>query len=152
MAPPNKKQINKGFYGFESDDAEFLRPDGAAGTDPFKADGHSTVGYNARFDDVAGTRDYEGYGDYRGERDEEAFLRPSTNRPHESDASIHEDLADLIDGQRDQPTGPITGGGGPVSDNVTRTGRDGQWSGSGRKGPRYKNPLGAQGQGNLRRR
>jgi hypothetical protein len=73
------------------------------------------------------------------------------NRPHESDAVIHEDWARLIDGQVDQPTGPITGGGGPVSENVRRTDRDGQWSGSGRKGPKYANPLGAQGQGNLRK-
>jgi hypothetical protein len=59
---PTRKQINRGFYGFQSDDADFLKPDGAAGTDPWAADDHSTVGYNAKFDDAAGTKNYAGSG------------------------------------------------------------------------------------------
>jgi hypothetical protein len=140
MAPPNKKQINKGFYGFESDDAEFLKVDNERGNWVASASG---VGYNAKFDDDYG---YErGTGDYT---DSDSSL---TNKlPDEAQANIR-DIGSLIYSQADQPTGPITGGGGPVSDNE-RDPDDSSCRGSGRKGPRYSNPLGAKGQGNMRRR
>jgi len=67
--------VNRGFRGFVSDDESFLAPDDVAGTDPWASDGHSTVGYDAKFDDGAGTRDYAGYGD-GGATDNEAFLAP----------------------------------------------------------------------------
>jgi hypothetical protein len=50
-------------------------------------------------------------------------------------------MSRLIDGQVDWPgageAGKMVGGGGPVSENVRRTDRDGDWSGSGRKSSRF---------------
>jgi hypothetical protein len=120
---PTRKQINRGFYGFETDDAEFLKPDGAAGTDPYAADGHSTYGYDAKFDDNAGTRDYAGHGDdafaqdwrTSGEvaSDNEAFCR----RSDLGDGDIaHTNLGSLTDDVDGMGSGnKMTGGGGPLT-------------------------------------
>jgi hypothetical protein len=47
---PTRKQINRGFYGFESDDVEFLKP---SNTNPYEASS-SKSGYSAHYDDDAG--------------------------------------------------------------------------------------------------
>jgi len=50
--PSNKKfPVSKGFYGFKSDDAAFLKPDN---TDPFEKGDHSGIGYSARYNDASG--------------------------------------------------------------------------------------------------
>jgi hypothetical protein len=52
-----KFPVNKGFKGFVTDDEAWLRP---SMTDPYKASA-SGVGYNAKFDDNAGTQGRQGY-------------------------------------------------------------------------------------------
>jgi len=107
---PTRKQINKGFYGFQTDDAEFLTPDGAAGTNPWVADAHSTVGYNASKDDSAGTHDLAGYG-IDGADDLADFLAPSW--VGDSDG-VHGKLNVLIDNDPSMPNPAVIGGGGPL--------------------------------------
>ena len=130
---PTRKQINKGFYGFADDSADFLKP---SNTDPYEASA-SGVGHNAKFDDDNGFSRGEGQYAYDASCDE--FLRPSTTGP-DIDAP-HTRLSGLIDGQNDQPAGRLLGGGGPVSDN--------KHGGVGPGRPRYaaKN-VGAAGQKN----
>jgi hypothetical protein len=105
MAPPTKKQLNKGFYGFESDDAAFLRID----RDPWEASA-SGQGYNARWDDDTGYK--------RGQQsmggDEASFLRASQSETYGDQP--HDRLAGLIDSDEGMGSGhKLTGGGGPVS-------------------------------------
>jgi len=146
MAPPTKKQLSRGFRGFETDDAEFLRtcnPQSDRGN--WDRQEGSQGPYGQAYDDDRGFA--RGLGAYSGD-DYEAGLR--NKMPDESQASVR-DIGSLIYSQDDQPAGPLLGGGGGVSDNE-RDPDDSSWSGSGRKGPRYSNPLGAKGQSNARRR
>jgi hypothetical protein len=126
---PNKGAPNK-------DDSleDFLKP---SNTDPYQASA-SGHGFNARFDDDAGTHNYAGHG-VDGAGDNEAFLRASDTGP-DIDAP-HQRLSGLIDNQADLPAGRQLGGGGPVSDNKHGGVRPGR--------PRYaaKN-VGAAGQKN----
>jgi len=141
MAPPTKKQLNRGFYGYQSDDAEFLKPERAS---PWVDDysGASKQGYNARWNDNAGPFEGSNWSDC------EAHGLVS-KRADESQAGIR-DIGSLIDNQEDWGSGnKLMGGGGPVSDNE-RNPRDSSWRGSDRKGPRYSNPLGRSGQGNMK--
>jgi hypothetical protein len=133
----DKKNLKSYGAGGE-DDADFLAVDDADGNWTAGASGH---GYNARWNDERG---YErGTGAYT---DSDSGLVNKLS--DEAQANIR-DIGNLIDSEQDQPTGPITGGGGPVSDNE-RDPDDSTWRGSSRKGPRYSNPLGAKGQGNIR--
>jgi hypothetical protein len=116
---PTRKSINRGFYGFETDDAEFLKPDN---TDVFATDGFSQHGYNKKFDDVAGDTNYSGAGDdsfkqdwrASGEvaSDNAAFLKPSSV----GDADYaHTNLGTMVDDLDGMGSGsPILGGGGPL--------------------------------------
>jgi hypothetical protein len=143
MSPPTRKQLSKGArgYGDDPNNFDFLSP---SNTNPFLDDGHSTVGYNARFDDAAGSSNYAGHG-VDGAVDNEAFLSPSQARTDESYENIHQNLYRLIDGQADQPSGPMLTGGGPVSDNVPERDSGGGWGGSDRKGARFAPKTGPQG-------
>jgi hypothetical protein len=136
----DKKNL-KGYGASGEDDETFLAVDNARGN---WVAGASKHGANAKFDDDYGYR--RGLGEYSDEGGDGAVYN---KLPDEAQANIR-DIGDLIYSQADQPTGPITGGGGPVSDNE-RDPDDSTWSGSGRKGPRYSNPLGAKGQSNMRR-
>ena len=127
MAPPTKKELNKGFYGFADDSAEFLKtdnPDSARGNWDAEASGH---GYNARFNDDSGH--------VRGANWDDSNDHGLVNRlPEERQDYAHEGLSRILDNQEDLPSGKWLPGGGPVSDNV---GNDGPgWQGSNRKGPR----------------
>jgi hypothetical protein len=103
--------VNKGFYGEKSDDEQFLTPDGPAGTDPYKADDYSSVGYNVRWDDDAGTRDYAGQG-IDGVDDLKSFLAPSWTGDVDY---AHQNLGRIIDGTDGMGSGnKLLGGGGPV--------------------------------------
>jgi hypothetical protein len=97
---------HKGFYGEKSDDEAFLRPDN---TDPYKASA-SGHGYQARFDDDAGTRDLAGSG-IDGSDDLGAFLSPSFQGDVDH---IHERLNALIDNDPSLPNGGQLAGGGPL--------------------------------------
>jgi hypothetical protein len=104
---PTRKQINRGFYGFETDDAEFLKP---SNTNPYEASA-SGVGFNAKFDDDRG---YEvgalGFTD-----DDPAFRSPSWTGDKDY---VQGGAYRVVDNQQDQPAGKILGGGGNVADNV----------------------------------
>ena len=133
MAPPTKKQLNKGFHGFETDDAEFLKPCNADGNWTASASGH---GYNARFDDDSGH--------VRGANWDDTNSHGLRNKlADEAQEVAHQRLAGLIDGQVDMGSGnKMTGGGGPVSENADNDSPG--WKGSGRKGPRYAPKTGPQ--------
>src|SRR5262249_27906262 len=131
----------KGSGASGKDDSSFLKVDNERGN---WVAGASGVGYNAKFDDDYGYR--RGQGAYSDEGGDGAVYN---KLPDEAQAGIG-NLGNLIDSQQDQPAGKILGGGGPVSDNE-RDPDDSTWSGSGRKGPRYSNPLGQKGQGNMRK-
>jgi hypothetical protein len=104
---PTRKQINRGFYGFKTDEAEFLKP---SNTDPYVAEA-SGAGYNSTKDDDRGfERGALGFTD-----DDKDFRRPSFTGDTDY---VHGALYGLIDGQEDLGSGnKLTGGGGPVSDN-----------------------------------
>jgi hypothetical protein len=135
----DKKNL-KGYGASGKDDADFLKVENADGNWTAEPSGH---GYNSRFQDSDGWK--RGTGTYSAEGGDGAVYN---KLPDEAQANIR-DIGSLIDNERDQPTGPVTGGGGPVSDNE-RDPDDSTWRGSGRKGPRYSNPLGAKGQGNMK--
>jgi len=109
-----KFPVSKGFYGFETDDEQFLKPDPNGGTDPYKTKS-ANVGYDSRWKsgDHAGTHD-RGYGDGTWAADNEAFLAASWKG--DVDAP-HGELYGLIDGQEDLPADKRLTGGGPVSAN-----------------------------------
>jgi hypothetical protein len=133
MAPPTKKQLNKGFYGFQSDDAEFLKVDNPDGNWTAGASGH---GYNARWNDQ--DFDTRGTGAYT---DSDPGLYNKLADEHQEYA--HQRLSKLIDNQEDWGSdNKITGGGGPVSDNAPDNSPG--WKGSGRKGPRFAPKTGPQ--------
>jgi hypothetical protein len=101
---PTRKQINKGFYGFEDDSAEFLKP---SNTDPYKASA-SGVGYNATKDDDRG---YErGLGAYAD--DDLAFRKPSWTGDVDNVNANH---GYLIDNDPSLPSGKLLAGGGALS-------------------------------------
>jgi hypothetical protein len=132
MAPPTKKQINRGFHGFQTDDAEFLRPCDPDGNWTASASG---VGYNGTNNDDSGHR--------RGANWDDTDTHGLRNKLSDEHSEVaHERLAALIDGQYDQPAGELLGGGGSVSDNASNNSPG--WKGSGRKGPRYAPKTGPQ--------
>jgi len=142
MAPPTRKQLAKGSYGHAdpAEDADFLRIE----RDPWEASA-SGEGYKARYDDDSGVSRGQECG-YSNTSDDEAFLRPSQDRTDESSETIHGRLFKLIDHEVDHGSGnKLTGGGGPVSDNVPARDSGGGWGGSDRKGPRYAPKTGPQG-------
>jgi hypothetical protein len=140
MSPPSKKQLKKGAagYGYEPGDENFLAPDNADGNWTASASGD---GYNAKFDDDSGH--------VRGANWDDSDSHGLRNKLSDAAQASIRDIGYLIDGQVDQPAGPLLGGGGPLSDNV-RDPDDSSWKGSGRKGPRYSNPPPASAQGNMR--
>jgi hypothetical protein len=106
MSPPSKKQLSKGFYGFESDDAEFLKID----RDPFdtSASGH---GANAKFDDDYGYR--AGQGEYSDELDDGLKLQ---NRLPDEQRAVSDKMRDILDDVDGMGScSVITGGGGALS-------------------------------------
>ena len=105
---PTRKQINRGFYGFETDDAEFLKPDN---TNPYKASS-SKVNYSAHYDDDAGTRNLACSG-IDGSDDLADFLRPSFTGDVDY---AHQNLGQIVDDAEGMGSGsPLLGGGGPLS-------------------------------------
>jgi hypothetical protein len=100
-------------HGDRDPDIEtFMKP---SQTNPWAADEHSTVGYNAKFSDAAGSHDVSGSGIDRSE-DYDAFARPSTTN-YDIDYP-HQGLSRLIDDQADMGSGSkLLGGGGDVSKN-----------------------------------
>ena len=84
MPSYDRKNLRAGKgYGVSKQDESFLDSD----SNPWEASA-SGQGYNARFDDDAGDRNYAGHG-VDGRDDSEAFLRPSTPRAHEATEDIH---------------------------------------------------------------
>jgi hypothetical protein len=107
MSPPTKKQLNKGFYGFESDDAEFLKID----RDPFdaSASGH---GYSARYDDDTGASRGASSG-FSYALDDGLKLQ---NRLPDEQREVSDKLRDIMDDVDGMGSGNvITGGGGPLT-------------------------------------
>jgi hypothetical protein len=112
MSPPTKAQINKGFHGFQTDDAEFLKPDNpniARGNWDAAASGH---GYQrARFDDDYGWRRGNlGFTDEGG--DGAVYnLMPDESRDRSLDhlVGIDDDATGMNSGNK------LTGGGGPLT-------------------------------------
>jgi hypothetical protein len=102
---PTRKQINKGFYGFETDDAEFLKP---SNTNPYEASA-SGVGYNASKDDDYGyDRGALGFTD-----DDPSFRRPSFTGDVDH---AHQNLRQIVDDADGMGSGnKLTGGGGPLT-------------------------------------
>jgi hypothetical protein len=92
------------------DDAAFLKID----RDPWEASA-SGQGYNGRYDDDTGAQRGAEYG-FSNTSDDKAFLKRSWTGDY-NDAP-HQRLYELIDNQKDQPAGPLLGGGGPVSRNL----------------------------------
>jgi hypothetical protein len=85
------------------------------------------------FTDIGGDKGSDESGPQRGRQsrggpqawqsrggDNSDFLRPSQSQTYEQadGARVHERLSRLIDNQKDQPAGPMLGGGGPVSNNL----------------------------------
>jgi len=145
MAPPKKRDLAAGGrgYGYNPEDAAFLTPDSPTGSwvDDYSGASESGTYQSRRFDDNTGH--------FRGANWDDSESHGLRNKQaDEAQASIR-DIGDLIYSQADQPGGPLFGGGGPVSNNV-RDPDDSSWRGSGRKGPRYSNPLGRSGQGNMK--
>ncbi|MFY9837670.1 MAG: hypothetical protein WAK55_14630 [Xanthobacteraceae bacterium] len=106
-----RKQMIKGFGDQDPDIESFLRPDGNGGTDPWKIEEHSTVGYNAAKSDNSGTRDWAGYG-VDGAQDSEAFSRPS----FQGDVDyVNQSQSYLIDSDPSLPSNKLVAGGGALS-------------------------------------
>jgi hypothetical protein len=104
MSPPTKKQLNKGFYGFETDDAEFLKID----RDPWEASA-SGHGRNAKFSDDDGFKRGAGAYTYADGGGEVYNRLPSEQR-------VSDKLRDILDDVDGMGSGnAITGGGGPLS-------------------------------------
>jgi hypothetical protein len=141
MAPPSRRDLKRGAKGYGDDDNnfDFLRIE----RDPWEASA-SGIGYNGTKDDDTGVSRGQEYG-YSNTDDDKAFLSPSQSRTDESYENIHQNLYRLIDGQVDQPSGPMLTGGGPGSDNVPERDSGGGWGGSDRKGPRFAPKTGPQG-------
>jgi hypothetical protein len=142
------KKINKGGRGYGSfehgDELEFLKPERATG--PWFSDysGASETGtyQSRRFDDNSGP--------FRGSNHDDSESHGLVQKLSDEHQASIRDIGSLIDNQEDWGSGnKLTGGGGPVSDNE-RDPRDSSWRGRGDKGPRYSNPLGQRGQGNMR--
>jgi hypothetical protein len=126
MSPPTKKQLNKGFYGFTSDDAEFLKVDSS----PWKASA-SGVGYNSKFKDDYGYR--AGQGAYSDELDD--GLKLQNRLPDERRNSVSNKLADLpYDAEGMGSGSALLGGAGPLP----------QKYGVGKGRPRYAPKSGPQ--------
>jgi hypothetical protein len=101
----------KGAAGFGRDDESESFLNGNTKDDP-RVQSASGASYNAhdRYDDDTGyRRGAQSQGD-----DDASFLRPSWTGERDD---AHERLSGLIDGQVDQPSGPMLTGGGPVSSN-----------------------------------
>jgi hypothetical protein len=112
MAPPTKKELNKGFYGFKTDDAEFLKP-----CNPVAERGNwdasaSGVGYQGqRFDDDYGYRRGA-----LGFTDEDADSRLTNVMPDESRDRGYDHLVGLDNDDTGMGSGnKLTGGGGPLT-------------------------------------
>jgi hypothetical protein len=98
----------KGFGDQDPDIESFLRPDGAAGTDPWKADGHSTVGYDAKFQDSDGfARGTLGFTE-----DDPSFRSPSWTGDRDDVNANH---GYLIDNDPSLPSNKLIAGGGALS-------------------------------------
>jgi hypothetical protein len=127
------KKLNKGGYGsgqFTDDELAFLKPE----RDPWEASA-SGIGYNAKFSDDDGHIRGANWND-----SDDHGLRNKLADEHQEIA--HQRLSRLIDGEYDQPSGPMLTGGGPVSENADDNSPG--WKGSGRKGPRYSPKTGPQ--------
>jgi len=104
MSPPTKKQLNRGFFGFETDDAEFLKID----RDPFDASA-SGNGYSARYDDDYGYR--EGQGAYSDELDDGLKLQ---NRLPDEQRQVSDKMRDILDDVDGMGTGTTVSGQGAL--------------------------------------
>jgi len=113
----------------DPDAALWLKP---TCTDPYKHSA-SDVGYNARWDDDGGTSGKRDSLGTDGWDDNSSFTPEAPSWQGDHDAP-HQRLSALIDGQVDQPAGPLVGGGGPVSDN--------KHGGVGDGPPRYRSKAG----------
>jgi len=111
--PPTKKQISKGFYGFESDDAEFLKPDNPVAERGNWDASASGQGYNSKFaDDTGYQRGALGFTDEGGD----GALR--NLMPDESRDSNLDQLRTLPDDDAGMGSGSKwLGGGGPIPQN-----------------------------------
>jgi len=132
MAPPKKRDLAAGGrgYGYNPEDAAFLKPDSPSGSWKSDYSGASESGtyQSRRWDDNTGH--------FRGSNWDDSESHGLRNKLSDEYQEVaHERLAGLIDGQVDQPAGPLLGGGGGVSENAPDDSPG--WSGSGRKGPRY---------------
>jgi hypothetical protein len=112
MAPPTKKQLNKGFYGFQDDSAEFLKTDNP---NPDRGNwdaSASGVGYHGRrFDDDTGYKRGA-----LGWTDEDADSRLTNLMPDESRDRGYDHLVGLEDDASGMGSGnKLTGGGGPLT-------------------------------------
>jgi hypothetical protein len=119
-------KINKGGRGsgqFLDGELEFLKPEASPWKDDYSGASESGTYQSRRFDDNTGH--------FRGSNWDDSESHGLVNKQaDEAQASIR-DIGDLIDRNERDP-------------------RDSSWRGSGRKGPKYSNPLGRSGQGNMR--
>ena len=139
MAPPTRKDLKKGAYGYgdEPDSYSFLQPDSASGPwkDDYSGASESGTYQSRRWDDNTGH--------FRGSNWDDSESHGLVNKFSDEHQEVaHQRLASLIDGQDDQPAGKLLGGGGPVSENADDNSPG--WKGSGRKGPKYAPKTGPQ--------
>jgi hypothetical protein len=101
-----RKQINRGFYGFKTDDAEFLKP---SNTNPYEASASGVDYQGSRWDDDAEK------GNHGFFSDDEAFRRPSFTGDIDY---AHQNLGQIVDDVDGMGSGnKLTGGGGPLTKN-----------------------------------
>jgi hypothetical protein len=107
MSPPSKKELSKGFRGFETDDAQFLKID----RDPWDASASGNSYQGTRFDDDYGYR--RGQGAYTDENEDGLKL---VNRLPDEQRQVSDKMRDILDDVDGMGSGNvITGGGGPLS-------------------------------------
>ena len=105
---PKKFPVDKGFYGFTSDDKTFLNPDN---TYPFSQGDASGDGYNAKFDDDSGYR--RGALGFTDENEDGLKL---VNRLPDEQRQVSDKMRDILDDVDGMGSGnALTGGGGPLS-------------------------------------
>jgi len=136
---PRKNYVS-GFGEKDPDAAQFLKP---SNTNQYEASA-SGVGYNARWDDDAGTSGNNNDFGTDGWQDNSNYMRSAASWTGDAD-DVHQKLTALIDGQYDQPAGKLLGGGGPVSDNK----HGGVGPGKPRFAPKGPGPLNNQRRGGV---
>jgi len=108
----SKFSHKKGFHGFESDDAEFLKP---SNTDPFK-ESASDSGYNSRWASGDNAGDSGRHGDLGIDdfHSNEEFMAGDASVQNMDQDYVHQKLNALIDNDPSLPSGKLNAGGGKL--------------------------------------